>query len=251
MASRMDRYYDSNSKRRSIRNSELYKTIYENNEYSNIEAVADIEKTNEIDITRIKEMLKNREDYRKNKKYSQVINKPVETIQEQEPEIIKEDEKSYDIRDVLDKAKEEKKETDKYHSLSNFDYDALKSINLKENVDIKKEESDELHNLIDNITNTSALNKIGDNDLSLDLLSDLKDGNTSSFDKEKIEKIKDDSMDKSFFTSSYTFKENDFEDLININKEVKKNNKLIKILIGIIVIIILLVIGILAYKNFI
>ena len=41
--------------------------------YSNIEAVAPLDKTNEIDITKIKKMLKSREDYKRQRDYQDVL----------------------------------------------------------------------------------------------------------------------------------------------------------------------------------
>ena len=48
MASRMEKYHSnaSNVGKRSVRNEGLYKDIYENKEYSNIENIAVMEKTN-------------------------------------------------------------------------------------------------------------------------------------------------------------------------------------------------------------
>ena len=57
----MDRYYKNdttNLKKRTSRNQQLYDSIYEDNNYSNIEGIATIDKSNEIDITKIKNMLK-------------------------------------------------------------------------------------------------------------------------------------------------------------------------------------------------
>ena len=247
----MDRYYKANENMRTKRNEDLYKSIYSNEEYSNIEGVAAIEKTNEIDITKVKEMLKNREEYKKMKKYNQIIQKKDEM--EEETEFVDDDyeEKSYDIRDVLDKAKSEKKETDKYHNLENLNLDVLNEIDFKNRLKEKKEESQELHDLIDNITNTSMLNKVKGEDLSLDLLSNLKSDNenTKTIDVKKEMKEMDDAMDESFFTSRFGFTSKDFENLQTINDEVKKNNKLIKILIIILIIIILIVGGFYLYKT--
>lgn len=66
MATRMQRYYKSQDvSSRSQRNKELYKDIYEYGQYSNIEGITSIGKANEIDITKVKEMLNGREQYQK------------------------------------------------------------------------------------------------------------------------------------------------------------------------------------------
>ena len=71
MASRMERYYRAKDgvKKRSQLNQNLYREIYDIGEYSNIEGIAEIDKNNEIDITKVKKMLKNREDYNNQKEY--------------------------------------------------------------------------------------------------------------------------------------------------------------------------------------
>ena len=60
MGSRMEKYYRTNSniKSRSLKNEKLYRTIYDVGEYTNIEGIASIEKTNQIDLTQIQELLK-------------------------------------------------------------------------------------------------------------------------------------------------------------------------------------------------
>ena len=63
MASRMEKYHGnvSSAGKRSVRNESLYKDMYDNVEYSNIENIATMEKTNEISLEQIKELLKERE----------------------------------------------------------------------------------------------------------------------------------------------------------------------------------------------
>ena len=63
MASRMDRYHKSEliTSGRSSKNKSLYDQIKDLDNYTNIEGVATIEKTNEIDISKVREMIKNRE----------------------------------------------------------------------------------------------------------------------------------------------------------------------------------------------
>ena len=139
MPTRMERYYRSNPEmnRRTSRNEDLYKQIYESAEYSNIEGVTSIGSTNEIDITKLKEMLKNRENYQKEKEYRNImkIEKPIEI-----PVIEEEEERTYDIRDILNKAKNERTEDDnKDRSLKNTQYNIL-----KDNGKIKREISDKL-----------------------------------------------------------------------------------------------------------
>ena len=70
MTSRMDRYNDEvNRTSRSSRNRNLYNTMYSHGKYSNIEGVASLEKTNEIDINKVKEMLDSRERSQRERQY--------------------------------------------------------------------------------------------------------------------------------------------------------------------------------------
>lgn len=242
MASRMERYLENNNlSKRSTKNKDLYKEIQDLNTYTNIEAVSTIEKTNEIDITKVKELLKNRENYKKEKKYLQALNKKrnKEEIIEKKDE---EPEKTYDIKDALTEARTKRKEeTEKYHDLKNTQYNILKSLQLK---DKDYTEEEELKELIHTITNNSKLNKLanGDSGLLDDLKSDTMVGDADSIKKiieeEKNNYVEDGTMDldKSFFTSSLGFKPEDFEDLKDIKHNIKKNNLLIKILLIIIAI---------------
>lgn len=252
MASRMDRY-QQNREERSTKNENLYRQIQESSSYSNIEGIATIDKTNEIDITRVKAMLQNRENYQKQKQYNHLM----EQEKEQPEEVIQviEEEKNYDIKEVLDKAKEDWEEPNgEYRSLKNIRYDILDRLNLK----ATPEEEQELQDLIDTIAMRN-MQENGDSD-DMGLLDDLK-SNTMVGDATSIRKIIDEAkeeeakqeekqkeelaedfnveeLDKSFYTSSMEFSSKDFEGLKNLGKDLKKHNTLLTILI------VLLVIGI-------
>ena len=88
-----------------------------------------------------------------------------------------------------------------------------------------------------------------DKEWSLDLLDDLKSNeNTVSSGSESIKKLLEEAkkseskkeekteIDKSFYTSSLGFKEDDFEELTDIKNHLKTNNILIKILVSILTI---------------
>lgn len=232
MPSRMEKYYNNNQNRvsRTARNTELYSNLYDVKEYTNVEGIATIEKKNEIDLSKIQELLKAHEEIKQDCK--PVVKRSIKKIEEQE-EL---EEKNYDIMDVLNKAKNEYNDDNKNRSLKNTQYNILKNINVKE-----VENEDSLKDLIHTITNASVLNKLGDKDLSLDLLEELKSdnntivgarGSNESF-KNEIEKKKSelDDIDKSFYTSNLGFDEKDFEQLSDIKSSLKKNNILITILV--------------------
>ena len=213
MASRMDRYRVGEG--RSARNQDIYKQLEELGTYTNIEGIASIEDSNEIDISKIKEMLSNRENYQKQKRYKDILNN------EEKVEVVKEDiveeEKNYDIKDILS--------------------DALKNRNVMENDNHKIELSkyDIIKELIDK---KSKEDKKAQNDLSDNLLESLiGDSNEKDKDvtiKQVIEEAKseqqpDEEMDKTFFTNSISLTDSDFENLKEMHTDIKTNNKLLKI----------------------
>ncbi|MBQ9318611.1 MAG: hypothetical protein IJR82_03155 [Bacilli bacterium] len=247
MASRMDRYYEKprNPRARSARNEELYKKIQNMDSYSNIEAIETIAKTNEIDITKVREMIKNRENYKKEQQYKKVFNVEQEKPNKEQAKEFYKEEKSYDIMDVLNKAKDNYSEDNSNRSLKNMNYDVIKELNLRKTNYEDSEE--ELKDLINTITN-----KDGDDIGLLDnLTSDTMVGEASSIHKileeEKKQQLKMDTtseMDKSFFTSAVNFSDKDFEDLKNMSQPIKKSKKWLIVLI---IVIALLVTGVVIY----
>lgn len=257
MASRMERYYKQNSSRskRSERNQSLYKDIYDSSSYSNIEGIATIEKSNEIDITKVKKMLKNREEYQKQKEVSRFMEQkqPMTAVKPLQVDDL-DHTRNYDIRDILDKAKDNKKNSNPYHRIDNTSYDILKKLKDKKDEYPEGEDDEQLKELIHTITSNSMMNQLDDQALSLDLLDDLKaSGDETIIDnkdsiKNILEEVKKEEkkpsmdstseMDKSFFTSSLSFKEDDFEQIANLNNNLAKNNVLLKILMLVFLIVI-------------
>lgn len=271
MASRMDRYNGtSNEKRRRIRRNEnLYDSIYDDTtEYSNVEGIARIEKTNEVDLKRIREMLIKREEEKPKEERTEEFKRSIELAKAKPLEETM-TERNYDVRDILNKAKSEKgiDEENKYRDLKNTQYNILKKIKLKK--DFKKEdyekeleEKKELRELIHTITNKEVIKEIKEADTSLDMFSDLKSA-TGEIDSNSIKKILEEAkekqkeetektvvkeIDKSFFTSSLNFGDDDFEDLRKLNKRERSRSVIIKIL-GAIILIALIIIFVLYFMN--
>lgn len=248
MASRMEKYHGnvSNNSRRSVRNESLYKDIYENTEYSNIENVAVMDKTNEISLEQIKELLREHESEKKN-----TVKKEVPKV-----EIEPEEERNYDIRDILIKAKDEHVDDNKNRTL-NTQYNILKNIDIKD----KMSSADELE-LEKTLVNAAALKEFDDNELSLDMLSDLKSSGNTIVEKTNVGdllsevqeaknnyEVKDDEgLDKSFYTSSLNFKDEDFEQLKDLQESIASNNKMIKVLFFLLFVVIAVVIGYILFK---
>lgn len=253
MPSRMERYADTKLTR-TAKNQELYDEIYENKEYpenkrySNIEGVVKTPAAEKLDIERIKEIINRREENSRlqQKRYIKTVQE-LPTVQDDE-----EENDTYDLNDVLNKAKDERPiNKEDYHSLKNVEFNILR--NLKIRKDIQEAPDDELKELIDTITGKSKLNKLGDKELSLDLLDDLKSNNNTIIgSSDSIRKIlkeekkpteEDEEMDKSFYTKSMNLTE-DLEGL----KPKKENKTIIKIFVIISIIVCIIVGGFIIYN---
>ena len=226
MASRMDRYskkeITSTASARSDRNKSLYKQIQDLDSYTNIAGIATIENKNSIDIEKVRELLKIKEDKKQEKKVIESKN--------QEEEI--EEVRNYDIKDLLLKAKDTT-ENQKYRSLSSKQQKELNELN-KKNKAQKRSNID--YEEVDDILKT--MSKIDTEDQNTDdvgLLDDLK-SDTMVGDASSIKKILDEEkeltrefdemeLDKSFYTSTFEFTQRDFEELKDINHKIKKDLK--------------------------
>lgn len=260
MASRMDRYYNDNKVNRSSRNRSLYDKVH-NNYSSDIDSVRTINRANELDISKIKDIVNDRETYKRERKLKEAIgesnlkidipsnkmsNDPEYDIMDVKTETIEKEniksDKNYDISDVLTKAKDEYTLDDKNRNLKDLEYTDLNSLNLH-NKEYKNSEA-ELRDLISTINNTSKYNQLSDDIGLLDSLkADTMVGDASSIkkvlDEEKKVDRKDDTkeLDKSFFTSTMDFSAEDFDEVL-----AKKQGKKKKITIIIIILLIILIV---------
>lgn len=248
MASRMDRYRNQELETtgmRTKRNEHLYARVEAPLEYSSVEGVARIDNTNSVDINKIKELLL-REEEPKKKHHSKMEKQ--ETLEDTSELVTfnQLEDKNYDIRDILNKAKDKKEEDDddKYRNLQNTGYDILKNIQVqKKPTEISDQE----------------LNHVGDTTLSLSMLDNLQDNEEEEITEtmssktirdllnEETSKEEDDddddfeeqrTLDNSFFTSSLNFSEEDFNELSDeLDEPKKKENLIVKVLIFIIMVV--------------
>lgn len=268
MASRMDRYYSSSNTgmERSRKNKDLYKKVH--NESRGIDSINSVSRANEIDLSRLKNIVSDREAFKKERKLRESIGNSSLNIDipskmdnsdttydvmdikpsKIEVEDTKEEVKNYDLSDVLNKAMDEYTESDsKNRNLKNLEYTDLNNLNLHKK-EYKNSEL-ELKDMIKSIHNTSNLNKLGDDALLLDSLkADTMVGDSSIkkiIEQDKVETRKDDTkeLDKSFFTNTFDFADEDFDELL-----ARKHSKKKKIIIAII--ICLLVAGIICALYF-
>ena len=256
----MERYYkkETQGNSRTKRNTRLYNSIYSYGKYSNIEGIASIDNTNEIDITKVKKMLDNREKYQAERRYRRLTNddKQVQDLPVMHSKYKEDNDRTYDIMDVLTKAKEKKEPDDKERVLSKTSYDVLKSLDLKRNVNRRDLYDDGLDSMVQTISNTSALNKLDDASLAADMFSDLQ-GHNENTQVGKIGDIKEliktqqydkkeQTMDNSFFTSDLKLKKKDF---IGYGEEEKKGSVFKTVFVTILILGIIAVIGILVVQR--
>lgn len=247
----MERYYKPSTKvsKRSEKNKNLY---YDKNEideiktYSNIEAVAPLDKTNEIDITKIKKMLKSREDYKRQREYQSHFEKRKqmeEPIHEVQPERIR----NYDIKEELEKISTTNTGPS-YRTLDDTSYQVLKQLKIKkenQSREIPNDEEKEEQTLV----NTRMLKNLNDEQLSLNMFEDLASSKTIGNNRtsitslleeakkidEKNQKEKEEKkIDNSFYTSSLNMDRKDFEGLYDkSNFTISSDKKMKMMLIGI------------------
>lgn len=242
MASRMDRYknLDNYRETRTSRNQDLYKQIidYDNASYSNIEGVAPISKSNEIDLQKLKEMLQRRETENSKTKYK-AIDAHRTTLSDLET-----NDDNYDINSIISKVKSNHKEDNSHRSLKKVDLEFLKTLDLTSS---KEKEIDT------EPTNLDILRNMDDNELCLDMLSELKgtdetmsrtrtNMNLHKLIEDEVNNSKTADIEQSFFTTKQSFKVEDFESLDDDYKDEKpKENKLNKIIIGLLIFIVIII----------
>lgn len=208
MSSRMDKYKSEEViPSRSTKNKELYKQIY--NAYDNFENLVVPSNSREITMSELKKEITSREEYRSNKEDKEENNQIIkrEKIREKEQE----ENISYDINELLNKAltsskQKEKKET----NITNGDY--LKKLNLdnrRTNIEQVKEIYDELKEEAKEEGDESLIRTAN---LSLEILSDLKSDSDST---KVVAPIKNEELPESemdFYSNNYKFNKRDFED---------------------------------------
>ena len=209
MGSRMDRYNnDSNIPKRSDKNKDLYKQIY--NAYDDFENLVVPSNVREIDLSGLKKEVTSRDEYKKIKDYSEITNNKVvrkEIVLEEQ----KKENEIYDINELLNKVVKDKKEDDN-SSVSMLSSDSylkrLKLDDTRTNLDIVKEVYEDIRKE----TEDESEELLRTANLSLDILSDLRGENDDTMIQAPIkdEFIPDDSNNK-FYSNNYKFSKKDFD----------------------------------------
>lgn len=239
MKSRMDKY-NNDSLSRSSKNKHLYEDLYTNTDYTNMVVIDD---SNEIDISKIKEIIDNEKKDKKiprEAKLSTNIYENITPIEEPTSKV-------YDINQVLKEAKEKRdiiEEANEKRKREHYDFKAneqledelAKTRKVYENL-IKEEK--ELLNIMNTLTNVSSA------DIALDLFEDLKPSDNektvgkNSDTAVNIKQIPNDDDSREYSTDTFMFNTKDFEGIDHFKNDVKKTNLFIKILIFALTVIII------------
>ena len=213
MGSRMDKYKsveDSSIPKRSDRNKELYKQIY--NAYDEFENLVVPSNAKEIDLAGLKKEITNRDEYRQIKDYSEVTNNKIvrkEIVQEEQ----KKENQIYDINELIKNAvKDNKKEEEVITTMSTDSYlKKLKLDDTRTNLDVVKE----MYEDIKKETEEESEELLKTANLSLEILSDLKGDNDNTMIEAPIKDEFLDEEENQFYSNKYKFSKKDFD-----NKEI-------------------------------
>jgi len=201
MESRMNKYNDTNIDnvpKRSERNKELYKQVY--NAYDEFENLVVPSNAKEIDLSTLKKEISSRDEYKRIKDYGDITNNKIirkEIVQEEQ----KKENEIYDINVLINNAvKENYKEETILEDSDNY----LKKLKLEDidNVSLEDEVVPE-----DELLKTA--------NLSLEILSDLKGDNDNTIVEAPVNEEITNNDDNQFYSGKYKFSDNDFDNKNN------------------------------------
>ena len=237
MKSRLDKYDNKESFSRVNKNQNLYDDIYSNTNYSNMVVIDD---SNEIDISKIKEIIDKQKNVNKRVDKTPNLEKEYDSIVPPKNY----ENKLYDINEVLKEAKSqrdimedanEKRKIQNYKFNENLDEELSKTRKVYESL-VKEEK--ELLNIMNTLTNVSSV------DLAKDMFNDL------TADKVDVRKVPDENTEE-YSTDTFMFSSKDFDDISDLRESVRKSSTFIKILIVLVVLIVLAGAGFIVYNFFI
>jgi hypothetical protein len=241
----MDRYYENHGEetKRTNKNSTLYKDLYSNKEYDNVENL-NLNVGKEININDVKDMLEKRDKYRDAKDYR--IIKPEEPVMRRVRYYEEDEPNSHDINEMIGQAKVERPAEEKRRSLEETQVLTLEELISKKSYAKKKKlNKSDMEDLVNTIYDTQMLSE--DGGLFDDLKSTGKTVMAPSI-KQVLEEAKEEAkdaedMDNSFFTSSLGLKKSDFDEVEEGTEESEdKTLKFVTILAVIFVIVVLFII---------
>ena len=219
MSSRMDKYKEQRDNEENIpTRSDKFKGLYKQvcNAYDEFENLIIPSNSREIDLSDLQREIKNRDDYQKVKEYNDIISTNNQVIRkEQAKEKQRQENEIYDIKELLNKAVEEKKKPELIGpTLSNENY--LKRLKLDDHDSSKTnlEKVKEMYNEIEEDSKEEDESLLKTANLSLEILSDLKGDKDDTMVNIPIKKDLDENnnqVDPEFFSSTYKFNKKDFD----------------------------------------
>lgn len=248
MKSRVDKYENNDLYSRVNKNQELYDEMYSNTNYSNMVVIDD---SNEIDISKIKEIINNENNSKKRIDRTPKLSNEYSSIVPPKNDEIK----TYDINEVLKEAKNkrdiiedatEKRKIQNYKFKENLDEELSKTRKVYESL-VKEEK--ELLNIMNTLTNVSSV------DLAKDMFNDLTNNDKTEImlendinSKVSVKQVPNDNITEEYSTDTFMFSTKDFDGLDDLRENVKKTSIIIKILVFIMILIFAIIIYFLIYK---
>jgi len=216
-----------------------------------------------IDLNGLEETRRNRENYQSVKEVQNIIAPKEEPISK---EIKKEDivdTKSFDINVILEEAKKNRGEVDdleRKRNLKDNDYNILTNLNRKylHKKDITQDDTEELQELIDTITQNSLLKETTSDNSELlselmntaikpELLKELEEAQIHEEDEQEETKKE---LVNSFYTKSMEITDADFDIKEELDTEIKKSNTLVIVIVTLILLILAAIIAFFTLRHF-
>lgn len=223
MKSRMDKYYSENElMQRTSKNDSLYDELYREKQTLSDNMVV-LNDADEIDINKIKSMIDSRENYKRAKKFEDVVsptnNNKDEKIDYKFDEI---DDSNYDINEIIEKKRSTNEEENRVRKL-----DTKYESTMEELSEEFLTHEQQLRDLFDTVTQTNLA--------KTDLFSNLREDDS--------EKTKDETKEEEFYTNTSKLEKEDFDD------EFVEKSSNAKVFIIITIILMIIAIGVILYLK--
>lgn len=223
MKSRMDKYYSENElMQRTSKNDGLYDELYREKQTLSDNMVV-LNDADEIDINKIKSMIDSRENYKRAKRFENVVS-PTNNIKDEEidykfDEI---DDSNYDINEIIEKKRSTNEEENRVRKL-----DTKYESTMEELSEEFLTHEQQLRDLFDTVTQTNLA--------KTDLFSNLREDDS--------EKTKDETKEEEFYTNTSKLEKEDFDD------EFVEKSSNAKVFIIITIILMIIAIGVILYLK--
>ncbi len=223
MKSRMDKYYSENElMQRTSKNDSLYDELYREKQTLSDNMVV-LNDADEIDINKIKSMIDSRENYKRAKKFEDVVsptkNNKDEEIDYKFDEI---DDSNYDINEIIEKKRSTNEEENRVRKL-----DTKYESTMEELSEEFLTHEQQLRDLFDTVTQTNLA--------KTDLFSNLREDDN--------EKTKDETKEEEFYTNTSKLEKEDFD------YEFVEKSSNAKVFIIITIILMIIAIGVILYLK--